>query len=99
MTLLGRDYGTGQPVKHAGEWSDASFVFFNPNTPFDAKELRAAKKVARANGTAVVRAMVGSMLLEGPSEVMGRVAASLAGWRYEPESHYPMPERPSARGK
>jgi hypothetical protein len=75
------------------------FVFFNPKTPFDAKELGAAKKVARANGAMVVRAMVGSMLLEGSQEVMERVAVSLAGWRYEPESHYPMPERPSSRGK
>ena len=75
------------------------FVFFNPNTPFDAKELGAAKKLAKANGATVVRAMVGSMLLEGSPEVMERVAASLAGWRYEPESHYRLPERPSPRGR
>ncbi len=69
------------------------FVFFNPNAPLDAIELNAAKKIAKANGATVVRAAVGSMLLEGSPEVMERVAASLSGWRYEPERHYHLQAR------
>lgn len=64
------------------------FVFFNPHAPFDAKELGAAQKIAKANGATVVRATMGSMLLEGSPEVMERVATSLSSWRYEPDRDY-----------
>jgi hypothetical protein len=60
------------------------YVFSNSDAQDD-KVLMAAKKVARAHGANVVKALAGTMLLELAREQLAAVARALPGWHYAAE--------------
>ncbi len=69
------------------------FVFYNSQC-LDPKSLTVAKKTAREKGATVLRAAVGTMLVEAAPADAAEVARALPGWRYSAETRtHRVPER------
>lgn len=77
-----RGYATGPADPTIPRMSRYVFSYSDAQ---DDKVLMAAKKVARAHGATVVKALAGTMLLELAREQLPAVARALPGWHYAAE--------------